>query len=186
MGYLPMGDVASSEYNATKYPGVVKPSTFDALATFKNLQNQLNRVAAVSGNKPIAVDGDIGPGTVTLYAAVKPHLATYAAVEASGADATKIGAAGTATEIAQYADVIAEVASKYANSKGAPTTVPGPAPVKPPTLVSATGIETAAPAGADLLAAWKGVSTPMKLAGAAVLAGIGYFMFFDKKRRRRR
>lgn len=44
-----------------------RPTNFSALAAFKNLQTQLNRVAAAKGWSNVTVDGDIGPTTMTLF-----------------------------------------------------------------------------------------------------------------------
>lgn len=182
MSYLPMGDVASSEFNATKYPGIVKPSTPTALAIFKDLQAQLNRVASVTGNKVIMVDGDIGPGTVALFAAVKPVLMLK-----SLADAPVIGMTITAPQIAQHADVIARVARSYADGKSAPAKVPAPAPTKPPTLVNAAGQEFAAPTGFLAQVFGRSLSSTETLIAVGVFGGIGYMLYTKagKKRRRR-
>jgi hypothetical protein len=186
MTYLPMGDVSSDSFNSTKYPGVCKPSTVAALTTFKRMQHNLNRCAVVSGASTIAVDGDIGPGTVTLFGRLKSHLGTYALGNNDTNAAIKIAAAGSScSSIAAVADVIANIAESYADDQNAPTSPPAPKPIKPPTLVSSTGLETPAPAGSNLLAVWGTTSTPVKLAALGILGGIGYFAFMKKPRRRR-
>ncbi len=47
--------------------GLAKPTTATALAKFKEVQFQLNRIAAVKGYAKIGVDGVIGSKTVALY-----------------------------------------------------------------------------------------------------------------------
>lgn len=182
-----MGDMASSDFNATKYAGISKPSNVNALAQFKAMQTQLNRVASVTGNSPIAADGDIGGGTVTLYKAVLPHLVTYAAVEMTGSDTVKLNSAAAGNvPLATYADIVTDAARGFADANKAPSTPPAPKPAKPPVLVSPAGIETPAPAAAaDLLAAWKGTSTTMKIAAVAVLGGIGFMLLKKPKGKRR-
>lgn len=187
MSYIAMGDMASSDFNSTKYPGISKPSNVNALAQFKAMQTQLSRVATVTGNSPIASDGDIGPGTVTLYKAVAPQLEGWATANMDVSDMAKLVLAVAGNiPLATYADVVTEAARGYADSKGAAGTPPAPKPTKPPVLVSPDGIETPAPAmTADLLAAWKGTSTPMKVAAVAVLGGIGYMLLKKPKGKRR-
>jgi hypothetical protein len=187
MTYLPMGDVASSEFNATKYPGVCKPSTNPTLLLFRELQSQLNRVASVSGLTPIAIDGDIGPGTVALYAREKPFLAVSVA-PIDAAAAIKVSSASTCSQIATVADIIARVAKNYADSQKAPAVVPGPAPTRPPTLVNAKGEEFAAPPpGKDLFVQIFGrpLSTMEKVAVIGVFGGIGYLVYTNTKKRKR-
>src|SRR5262245_6418938 len=150
MGYISMGDVATDSFNSTKYPGVCKPSTVATLAVFKRLQAQLNRVASVKGIATIAVDGDVGAGTVGLYASLKSALISYASSSkdisfAFAGVAQLTAAGGSCTSIASVADVIADVADAYADSLGASASPPAPKPIAPPTLVSKTGVETAPP-----------------------------------------
>lgn len=189
-GYVPMGDVAASEFNATKYTGVCKPTTFAALAIFKGLQAQLNRVAAVTGSKPIMIDGDIGPGTVGLYAAVKGALVEFATTMADSnrlGIATQLKGATSCIQIATIADVITKVAKTYADSKNAPASVPGPAPVKLPTIITPSGNEVAVSSSMALTAKIFGrpLSTIEMLAVAAVGGGVGYMLYKSRKKRRK-
>lgn len=191
MGYVAMGDVSSDNFNSTKYPGIVKPSNTSTLATFKRCQTQMNRVAAAKGFKTIAADGDIGPGTVSLFELVKAHIGQYALANNDVAAAVKINSASGAVGIASVADVIANEADSYADSLGAAANPPAPQPTKPPTLVDAKGFEKPAPAGANLLSAFESMPTTYKVVAVAILGGIGFFVYKDmskmgKRRRSRR
>jgi len=187
MGYTPMGDIASDQFNSTKYPGICKPSTITALAAFKRLQTQLNRVAYAKGLSTIAVDGDIGPGTVSLVNKLAPSLITDATTKMQLASATKVATStmNGCVSLASVADVVADVAESYAGTLKAPEKAPAPAPTKPPTLVSSSGQESAPPPGADILSAFTSASTPMKLAMVAVAGGVGYYLYKGHKKRRR-
>ena len=188
MSYLPMGDIASSEFNSSKYPGVCKPSTVAALGTFKRLQTQLNRVAAAKGIATIAIDGDIGPGTLGIFGKVQTQLIAYATANMDLSAAAKIATAlpSSCASVAMMADVIANIADSYADELKAPANPPAPKPIKPPMLVSSTGIEMPPPAGAELLTAWTSASTTTKLAAVGVLAGVAYVAFGMNKKRKRR
>jgi lysozyme family protein len=186
MGYTPMGDIASDQFNSTKYPGVCKPSTITALAAFKRLQTQLNRVAFAKGLSTIAVDGDIGAGTVSLVNKLAPALISDATNKMNLVGAAKVGTSTISgcVSLAGVADVVADVAESYAGTLKAPEKAPAPTPVRPPTLVNAAGAETPAPAGAEILTAFTSASTTMKLAMVAVVGGIGYYLYKGKRRRR--
>lgn len=186
MGYIGMGDVASSEFNSTKYPGVCKPSTWNALRIFERLQTQLNRVASVKGIATIAIDKDIGPGTLALFFKVQPSLIVYATDNMKLAEAAKIGTVlkTSCSSLAAVADVVGDIAEGLANMLKAPAKPPSPPPLKPPTLVMPDGTEKAPPVGADLLTAWEQASMPVKLATVGVLGGIGYYLYKGSKRRR--
>ena len=186
MGYVGMGDLASSEFNSTKYPGICKPSTVSALATFKRLQTQLNRCASVKGIATIAIDGDIGPGTMSMFGKLQTSLITYATKEQNLAGAVKVGTVRPAScaSLAMVSDVVGDIADDYANSMRAPEKPPSPPATRPPVLVMPDGSEKAPPAGADLLTAWESASTPVKVAMVAALGGIGYYLYKSSKRGR--
>lgn len=186
MSYLPMGDIASTEFNSTKYPGIVKPSTASTLVMFKKMQSQLDRIAAVKGIAPIAVDGDVGPGTVSLFGAVKADIAAYAMFLQDIAASTKIALATSAVQIATIADVIADEAENYADSLNAPSNPPKPAPSKPSTLVLSTGQEVPAPMSANILEAWSNLGTTGQLVALAALGGVGWYLVKSSKRSPRR
>lgn len=186
MGYMSMGDISSDNFNSTKYPGVCKPSNVSTLATFKRMQTQMNRVAAVKGFKTIAIDGDVGPGTLGLFKMVQAFIVQHALDNGDFAAASKISSApsSSCTAVAMIADVIANEADSLASELNAPANPPAPQPTKPPVLVSSTGIETKVPAGASLLTAWESAPAATKYLALAVLGGIGYFTLVKKPRRK--
>lgn len=185
MSYFPLGDISADNFNATKYPGIVKPSNVTTLAVFKGLQSQLNRCAYVLKQKTIAIDGDVGPGTIALWTNVRTKVMATVGSELSGAEAAKLNAASSTVALANVADIAERACRMFADQNGAPATPPAPPPAKPPTLVMPSGVETPAPAGAGLLAAFQTASTPMKLAALGIAGGIGYYMLKGGKRRRR-
>lgn len=159
-------------FNSTKYPGVCKPSNERTLAMFKDLQSQLNRVAQAKGIPKIAVDGDIGPGTIKLM--------TSAAMIAAGTGCSSVASA--AVPFTGAARVIADAA-------GAPATVVSPAPARPSTLVSATGAEVLAPApgyGGSLVDSWNQLSMPMRIAALGALGGLGYYVYKSSSKKKGR
>jgi len=173
--YLTFGDTGAEpgiEWNSTKYAGVCKPSDYATLAKFKELQRQLNRVAQLKGYTKIAVDGDLGTDTVALAAQVLGGTYTCSLL------------AGTISSFTASVKTIADAA-------GVPATVSGPAPVKPPSIITPAGVEKLAPPGADtsmgasIYDAWDKLGTPGKLAAVGILGGIGYFAFVKKRKGRR-
>lgn len=172
--YLSMGDTGSEPgvtWNSTKYPGTCKPSDFATLAKFKAFQEQLNRVAQAKGFSKIAVDGDLGPGTVALARQVTQSNQL------------------TCSTIAGQISTFTATVRTLADSLAAPSKVSGPKPVTPPSIVNAAGQVQLAPPGAgnpmaaSLYDAWAGIPTVGKVAAVGVLGGIGY-MLLKKKRRK--
>jgi len=170
MTYFPMGAIDASKFNSTKYPGVCKPMDVATLQIVYDLQNQLNRLAKMiaTDRQPIAVDGDIGPGTVSM--ATRLGLLTL-----------KEQSEGGCMAVAQNADSLAATAKKHADELGAPVTVPSPSPSKPPTIITAAGLEIKGPppSGASLLDSFKNLDTTTMLALGVVLAG-GAFLLLSK------
>jgi hypothetical protein len=161
-------------WNSTKIPGTCKPSDFATLAKFKAFQEQLNRVAQVKGYPKIAVDGDIGPGTVAL------------ALKVTGSNT----AASSCATIAGNITALTTAVMAVANTLSAPAKVSGPAPVTPPSIVNAAGqIQVAPPGagnsiGASIYDTFDKLGTVGKLAAVGILGGIGYFVIVKKKRRK--
>jgi hypothetical protein len=159
--------LTAAECHATKFPGVCKPTNQAALNIFFELQRQLNRVAKAKGLSLIAVDGDIGPGTLKL-------------VNASGITAmTGVGCQG----VALVADMLAAKAKAVADAAGMPATVAGPAPAKPPSFVTPSGalVNVAAPASASLIDSVKNLGTPMLAVLGIGVIGIGYLLLRKPK-----
>jgi hypothetical protein len=138
----------------------------------------------VKGAGTIAVDGDIGPGTVGLVSRFAADISSFAASIQDIGESAKIAAlAGTssAVAVASIADVIESEAEQYADSLNAPSSPPAPKPAKASTLVLANGQEVAPPAGADLLMAWNQASTPVKIGLIGALGAVGFMMFMPRK-----
>lgn len=192
--YAQLGSISSSTFNSTKYPGVCKPSTTATLAAFKALQQQLNRVASVKNLPKVAIDGDIGPGTLNLAAYVK----AVAAADATGGndlasvanDVVSIIDTSSCTALASAADDVAANVQMYATALGARSSTPAPVNTSPTVLVSSTGQETqisgsvqnAAASVADSFGALDGTT---KLAVAGALGVAAYIVLGGKKKRRR-
>jgi hypothetical protein len=168
MTYFPMGTIDASKFNSTKYPGVCKPMDNDTLQVVYDLQNQLNRLAKMKGAALIAVDGDIGPGTVALATKLGPWSHFASMMETAAPISTS-----SCTDVAQNADAIAAGAKSQADSLGAPEKVSGPAPAKPPTIITPSGQEVKgpAPAGASLLDSFKNLDTTTMLVLGGILVG---------------
>jgi hypothetical protein len=166
--YLPVGASASDmAFNTTKYPGICKPSNEATLQAVYSLQKELNRVSYAKGIKPpIAVDGDVGPGTV----------ARFNKILGGNADCTDI-----AREILAHTASLAVLAAALQ----APASVPSPIPAKAPTIVLPTGAEIKGPppTGASALDSIKNLGMPMLLLLGAGAVGVGYYVTRKKGRK---
>lgn len=112
---------ANPQGNCTPVSGVCKPMDAGTLAIYKDLQNQINRLASVKGKSLIGVDGRIGSGTVKALNAVMGT--SYSSCD----------------EVAALANALVGQVKAVANGSGAPTMVQSPAPPAPPSVVSASG-----------------------------------------------
>jgi hypothetical protein len=65
-GSTSASSVTAADYKLVAGGLVAKPINFPALAAAKDLQMQCNRIAKAKGFGTITVDGDIGPGTISL------------------------------------------------------------------------------------------------------------------------
>lgn len=185
MSYLPTGDMDPGDWNSTRYPGVCKPTNFDALKVARDLQSQLNRCAQSKGISKISVDGDIGAGTVRLVAALAAASSSDTGFKAL-AFRTAAQGMSSCSAIAGRADLLASAAKDYADSLGVPTTVAQPKPPKPPSIVTSSGAEVSAPpdmlvsgASASLLGSASGKGALILGAGAAL-----YLLVTSKKSKR--
>jgi hypothetical protein len=173
MTYLPtMGTIDSTHFNSTRYPGVCKPTDFPTLEVFKEMQYQLDRLAEGRKLAKIAIDGDIGPGTMKLVKATGPWMMVDTSSCAS---------------VAQYADVISAGAQKKADDLGVPAKITTPATFAKPSILAPTGAIVVAPpgqmgAGASIGDAFKGLGTAGMLAVGAAIVGIGYFVTTKMKK----
>ncbi len=162
-----MGDVSATDFVSRS--GVCKPTNFETLTKFKALQKQLNRAATGAGLQTIAVDGDIGPGTVKLLALVQG------------------GAQMSCSAIAIAAEGLTPQLKSIADQAGVPASVSSPKPAAPlPAVVNATtGVLTPQPATASVLDAFNRLSSTEKLLAVAVIGGGAYVLLGKKKRRGR-
>lgn len=174
MPYFPTGDIDSSKFNCTKYPGVCKPMDFDTLNIVRDMQNQINRVAKMKGAKLIAVDGDIGPGTVAAVSAVLSSLAPATFDTSSSA------------AVARVCDQIGARAKAVADGLNAPAQVSAPIPLKQPSIIMPSGLEVKAPpmVGASLIDGVKNLGMTTLLILGVAAAGAGYYLTRKPKKGR--
>lgn len=174
-------EVSGMAFNTTKVPGVCKPANKETLVVVTNLQKQMNRVAQVKGFSKIGVDGDIGAGTLGLFRKVQAAFPDKISGDASSCSAL------TANSLFGGIDQIASQVQAVADGLGAPSQVSGGFSIKTPSFVTPSGREVAVPgAGGSLIDAFRGMGTPMMLTFGGIMAGIGYFVFFDKPKRKGR
>lgn len=166
MTYFPMGEIDTAKFNSTKYPGTCKPMDFDTLNIVREMQSQINRIAKARGRTLIAVDGDVGPGTVAAVRAASGDLAPLQFDTSS------------CMAVATRAIDIGIRAKTVADGLGVPAKVSAPIPPKAPSIVTITGAEIKAPpmVGASLLDSVKNLGMPTLLVLGAGLVGIGYYV----------
>lgn len=156
---------------------VCRPMNFPALGYVQEMQRQMNRVAEKKGFSKVGVDGAVGPGTLALLAKIQ---------QASAGEV--MGNTSACIYVAGDADVIGDQVKAYADSIGAPATVP--APPSAPKVVTATGAVLAAPPGGGIQAsvggAFSGMTSGQKLALAGMAGGIGYLIHKKMKRGKKR
>ncbi len=149
--------------------GIAKPMTNEALAAFKELQNQLNRVAQVKGWSKTPVDGRIGPLTIALYNKVAGAKGFTPARDHNHL------AAGAWTGAA------AKWVSDFASSMGAPAYVKPP--VWPPSIAtkpSASGGMPVDPPASGVMDAVFAMG-PIGLIAIGGVGFLGYKMYMGGK-----
>jgi hypothetical protein len=166
-GYVAIGDIVAADFNSTKYPGICKPSNYATLEKFKELQRQANRYAAAKGLPDrVTVDGDIGPAVIALVAKATAHSPL------------------PCTELALQAESRTADMKAFADAKGVPAKVAGPAALKLSTIVDQSGKEEVVPPDFIMQMFGRQLSTTEKVALVGVGGGIAY-MLLTKKRRRK-
>ena len=161
--------ISASDFSTAR-AGVCKPTNLTALGYVKELQKQLNRVAQAKGYSKIGVDGEIGPGTLALFAKVQ-----------AGAGTQIMGSAGSCMGIAPDADVLSAQVQAYADSIGAPAQASAVLSLKAPTIVKPNGVEVAE---AGVMDSFGRLQTLEQVAIVGVLGGVGYLLLTKKKRGR--
>lgn len=188
MSYMGIGDVASSSFNTTKYPGIAKPGDVATMATFKNLQAQLNRVAQGLTLSKVSVDGDIGPGTKSLLDQVKSLFAAGGVSVDPARNILMQADTSSVAAIAGQADTLGNAAQAVADQMSVPTKISQPAPIAGTgTIVLPSGTEqrvsVPTPAAASLLDGLGGLSSTELLVAAGAVGAIVYFTGKGGKRK---
>lgn len=157
--------------------GVCKATDDGALAQFKELQRQMNRVLDYVSSPKIAVDGAIGPGTLAALRVI----ATTPSAGAYSLSSSSVNM-NDCTAIAAQALVLSARMSSLADFVGAPSSVSSPSPTSTPTTVNpVTGIETPQGPVASASDFLGNMSTTEKLGVAGIAVAVGYFAFVKKK-----
>lgn len=154
--------------------GVCKPTDEPTLRIVQDLQKQTNRVAAAKSLTKIGVDGDIGPLTLAAVRAAASISGGRVTVDTSSCSALGAQIKTAASQMKAFADAI-----------GAPASTSSPALSKPPSIVTPAGLIKPVASSASLIDAVASMPMPMKVAFGGIMAGIGYFVFFDKPRKKR-
>lgn len=166
--------VTAGDFDSTKIPGTCKPRSFPVLNLVQEFQRQLNRVAHVLKFEKVAVDGDVGPGSLRLFRQVQ--AASPAGIP---------GDASNCLSVAGDLDLIVPMIRETADFIDAPASVPGPITIKPPTIVAPNGTLVPKPSS-GLFASVSSLPTAHKLVLAASVGGIIYVIATSRKRGRRR
>lgn len=161
--------ISAADFN----PSTCKPYNFVALKYVQALQSQLNRVAAAKGFSKIGVDGQVGPGTLSLFKKVQGAFPS-----------TVMGDASSCLNISADADVLSAQVQSVADTLGAPATVAA-ASSKAATIMTKTGTTVLPPGAppASIAGAFSGISVTQGLALAAV-GGLGYHLWSKRKKRK--
>jgi hypothetical protein len=161
--------IAASDF--TSAGGICKAANLTALNYVKELQRQLNRVAQVKGFGKVGVDGEVGPGTLALFAKVQT---------VAGAGQI-LGSPNSCMGVAPDADVLSAQVQAYANTVGAPATASAAFTGHAATIVRPNGQEVAAASLFDTFDRLPGLE---KVAMLGVFGGIGYMLWAGKRKRK--
>lgn len=164
MSYGSLGLDASGFKNVS---GVCKPMDFAALAKFKELQSQCNRVAQVKGYSKVKVDGDIGRGTVELVERIL-GIRIYATGKDCGFVAANVeNLTSSIKHVADTWKAPTTVSPPISSTGGGSITTPVGQIAPPPDAGT-----PADPYGASAIPGFGQMSTGMKIAAGAGLVGI--------------
>lgn len=167
------GGTSITTSDFTQAGGICKAANITALNYVKELQRQLNRVAQVKGFAKVGVDGEVGPGTLSLFTKVQTAAGT-------GAGAI-LGTPSSCMGVAPDADVLSAQVAAYANSIGAPAIASAAFTGHAPTIVRPNGQEVAA---AGLFDTFDRLPALEKFAVLGVFGGIGYMLMAGKRRKK--
>lgn len=150
-----------SNFNDTRFPGVIYATNPATHSTFMDLQNQLNRGAAVKKVATrLALDGKLGADTLALAQIVS--LNTYAV--------------SSLRNLAMNARIVALAAKAKADAAGISAKPSAPKPPSPPMIFNAqTNALVPAPA-ASIVDVFKNMGTTSMLLIAAAILGGAYFV----------
>lgn len=184
--YQVMGAVSASDF--VKRGSVCKPANSATLAIFKDMQSQLNRVAQAVGVSKIAVDGDIGNGTLYLLSNIASKMNSINAMEVALANE----ASNNCSTVAARAETIAYFAKAVANARGVSSSVSqggggggggGSSSAPPVTIPPGTATVPGPAAGGGIMASISSMGTLEKAAVAVGAVAVGVALFGKKKRR---
>jgi hypothetical protein len=161
---LPYYDVNGVCYATTTDGGVT-------LGLFKEFQRQLNRIASVIQAPALAVDGAIGPMTLTLIGTINGAIKTANQLTALGLSSlvpdTNAAAIVAGTAIPGVQNI--------ANTLGAPSSVSSPSST-PQVYNPATGTLQTQAATADIGDIWNNLSSNQQMIAVAGLVLVGGFV----------
>jgi lysozyme family protein len=163
--------VGNPQPGCTAIPGVAKPMTASALATFKLLQQQLNRCLFAKGKATIGVDGRIGPSVLKALATLRSLMPMVSLAIPSS----------TVDQVAASASSLAASVKSLADSLRAPASVTSP--VAPASMPRSDGGVQHPPDSVVQAGLGAGIPMPILLGSAAVAA---LLLFRSSKPKRKR
>ena len=164
MTYYPraLGTIDPSNFNSTKFPGSCYATNKPTFDQFAFLQQQINRVSKMRGFPLIAIDGNIGPGTVAALMRIGGLTAS----------------AATCSMVAVQADLYGANTRFMADAIQAPAYVVPPRPVKPPSFFDPRTNQEVSPYPSGMFG---DLSTPMVIAIGVAVLGAGYLLLSRPK-----
>lgn len=179
-GYTTIGGFVSTN-------GICKPTDSTSLGKFKELQRQANRVADAIGATKIGVDGAIGPGTLALMSTIKTKAQASDTGSQGWGNFLANQNTSSCTAVAGGTDNLIPMLSAMADALGVSSSVASPAPASPPQIYNPiTGQVSNQGIAADLEDLLGNMSTTTKIAALGIAGGIGYFLYKDSKKGRRK
>lgn len=179
-GYTTIGGFVSTG-------GVCKPTDSTSLSKFKELQRQANRVADAIGAAKIGVDGSIGPATLALMGTIKTKAAAADTGSQGWGNFLGNQNISSCSAVAGGTDNLIPMLSAMADAAGVSSSVASPAPASAPTIYNPiTGQPQSQGLAADAADLFNNMSTTTKMAALGIAGGIGYFLYKDSKKGKRK